>query len=66
MANVKIKSELRKGDYQRLSEITGYTKDYVIKVINNKRNNELILDAAKALIGNREHLVNKFNRHNQA
>jgi hypothetical protein len=66
MTNDKIKTELRKGDYQRLAEATGYVKDYVIQVINGKRNNVLILDAAKELIEKRGQLSQKYNRYNQA
>lgn len=52
----EMKQMLKKGDYVRLAEITGYTMDYVIKVIDGLRNSDFVLYITRKYLSIREEL----------
>lgn len=55
-------NELEHGDYERIADITGFSKVYVSQVIHETRNNETILKAANEYIDARNRLKKKFCR----
>lgn len=52
----ELKKKLRYGDYGTIAELTGYSTDYVRKVINDKRHNTDVIEATKKVIQSRETL----------
>ena len=57
MENVtELKIELLPSDAQAIAMVTGFTADYVRRVLNGRRSNEVIKSAAKKLIEDREKL----------
>ncbi|MFP4092228.1 MAG: hypothetical protein ACLFUB_01490 [Cyclobacteriaceae bacterium] len=54
MENIRdIKKCLKREDFPRLSELTGYSQDYIISCLNYRRNNRLIVLAAQQIIAGR-------------
>ncbi len=57
MENVtELKIELLPSDAQAIAMVTGFTADYVRRVLNGRRSNKIIKSAAKKLIEDREKL----------
>ena len=54
--------ELEHGDYERLAEITGFSKVYVRQVIHGERTNETIINAAQDYKKLRNDLKAKYCR----
>ena len=52
----EMKQMLRKGDYVRLAEITRFTMDYIIKVINGLRESDFVLYITRKYLKSREEL----------
>ena len=52
----EFKMELLPSDAQAIAMVTGFTADYVRRVLNGKRSNEVIKSVAKKLIEDREKL----------
>jgi hypothetical protein len=59
----EIKEELKNGDYVTIASITGFSRDYVKDVMNERGNrfNQNIIDAAEQLIAMRNALKVQFN-----
>jgi transcription initiation factor TFIIIB Brf1 subunit/transcription initiation factor TFIIB len=47
---LRIRENLRIGDKQLIAEATGFSREYVKKVLSGKRHNEKIVAAAKQLL----------------
>jgi hypothetical protein len=56
-----LKKKLRYGDYSTIASVTGFSSDYVRKVINGVRNNEEVINVTKKLIEQRESLKENLN-----
>ncbi len=52
----ELKMELLPSDAQAIAMVTGFTADYVRRVLNGRRSNEIIKSAANKLIEDREKL----------
>lgn len=52
----ELKMALLPSDAQAIAMVTGFTADYVRRVLNDRRSNEIIKGAAKKLIEDREKL----------
>ena len=57
MDKEEIKQKMESGDAALISKMTGYTPDYIRKVINGERNNENVISAAQKVIESRESLI---------
>lgn len=57
-----IQSKIARGDIKEISENTGFTREYVGKVLNpfSGTYNESIVNEAVKIIGNREQNTNKM------
>jgi hypothetical protein len=61
MEKANIIKSLKKGDRTTIAEITGFSADYVKKVLSFKRNSDTIWLAAKQIVKQRQDLKQKFN-----
>ncbi len=52
----EMKGMLKKGDYVRIAEITGFTMDYIIKVVNDVRDSDFVWMIIHKYLGAREQL----------
>lgn len=52
----QIKEKMEPADATTISKLTGFTSDYVRKVIDGQRNSERVLEVAQKVIKNREEL----------
>lgn len=50
---------MKEGDYKRLSEITGYTWDYIWRVLAGSRKSDFIVMMAREYLQGREDLTVK-------
>ncbi|WP_080058944.1 hypothetical protein [Spirosoma aerolatum] len=57
-----MKGKLKHGDQARIAEITGFTHDYVKKVMQGIRHNKKILEVAEQMVAIREQLSQENNR----
>lgn len=51
-----MEDQLKHGDQARIAEITGFTHDYVKKVIRGRRHNQQIIEVARQLLADRNRL----------
>ena len=56
----ELVTELQHGDYERIAEITDYSKVYVRQVIHGTRQNERIINAANDYLKMRDELKKKY------
>ncbi|GAB3735087.1 hypothetical protein [Spirosoma lituiforme] len=54
-----MEKELKHGDQARIAEITGFTHDYVKKVIRGRRKNAQIISVAEQLLADRARLASQ-------
>ncbi|MDP4267903.1 MAG: hypothetical protein Q8880_10780 [Bacteroidota bacterium] len=57
--------ELRRGDLQLISEVTGYSKQYVWLVLKGERKNEYITNTCKTMLELREQLIKKTKKNSE-
>jgi hypothetical protein len=57
--NQRLGEELIVGDRKTISKMTGFTRDYVRKVLMGVRHNDDIIQAAEQIIQMRETLIKK-------
>ena len=50
----KIGDFLKRGDQTLIAEATGYVLDYVQKVLNRERHNEIIVEVARLVLKDRQ------------
>lgn len=56
MNKARIRAKISRGDYQIIAELTGFSIDYVKRVIYGSRANDKILQAAEQLIKQRKQM----------
>lgn len=56
MKNKSVKTKLKRGDYQTVADLTGFSRIYVRMVINGLRKNDVILSCMKKLHSGRKQL----------
>ena len=52
-----IKAQMRDGDAEIVADVTGYSKDYVRKCMDERRNNKLVVAIMERLIENRKAFI---------
>jgi hypothetical protein len=61
-----IKKRMRKGDFQRVAEITGKSPETVRKVMSGDRNNDMVVEAAEDYIEAIDELKVKYQGSNDS
>jgi hypothetical protein len=59
-----LKLNIRPVDIQVVAEITGFTSDYVRRVIAGTRKNPAIIEAAEKVVENRRQLIDALKEYN--